>query len=178
MHDNRNGGLPPLSTRGGAPLPPVDRVCGLGLCDVLRVEFERCQLASLHAELDELRRVFDGALEVAIAGGDEEDRDRLRYERTVLAAIDAQVLSGDGSRERAVAFGPAKLMGDVIAGATRNSVDALAEHLGRRSRGDATSGALLLDAAEEASAWIETHVAVQRLESYSFDPEFDHVRQW
>jgi hypothetical protein len=167
MLDNRNGGVMPLSTRGGVPLPPVDRICGLGVCDVLRVEIEGCQLASLRSEIDELRLVYDEAIAAAIRGDDGE-LGRLSYERQVLDAIDAEAKSAD--TQRVVIYGPGRLVSEIVAGATRNAADILAEHVRTRSTNDAA-----LVAARVAVAWIETLVATRAVESYSFDSAFDHV---
>jgi hypothetical protein len=169
MHHHRNGGEPPLSTRHAAPPPSVDRVCGIGVCDVLRVELEPCQLPSVRAEVEELRATVGEAIATMLDRGDEAELDRLRYERRVLDLIGRQL---DRSNGPTVICGPARLMGEIITGATRLAAAEVVEHLGEKTR----AGEALRDAAGLAAAWVETYAAAQAVEAYSFDPAFDPVR--
>ena len=169
MRHHRNGGGPQLSTRHAAPPPPVDRVCGLGVCDVLRVELELCQVPSLRSEIEELRATVGEAIETMLDRGDEADLDRLRYELQVLDMIGRQL---DQVDDHVVVCGPARLMGEIITGATRDAAATVVEQLGNRAREDA----VLRDAAELATAWVETYAAAQAVEAYSFDPAFDDIR--
>jgi hypothetical protein len=169
MHHHRNGGGPPLSTRNAAAPPPVDRVCGLGVCDVLRVEFELCQVPSLRSEIEELRATIGEAIATLLDRGDEADLDRLGYELQVLDMIARQL---DQVDDHVVVCGPARLMGEIITGATRDAAAGLTEQLGQRSR----ECAGLRDAAELATAWVETYAATHAVEEYSFDPAFDDIR--
>jgi hypothetical protein len=176
MHHNRNGGATAPSMEHAAPLPPIDRVCGLGVCDVLRVEFECCQLPLLRAELEELRRVCDDSISGALQRDADDDFDRLRYERRLLDAIYAQLDIGRGSSARVVLHGPARLISEIVAGAAQEAVDRLAERVRRRQDGRTGATAALADAVRAAAAWVDTYVALEAVASYSFDPDFDHVR--
>lgn len=158
MQHHRNGGDSPLST----PPPLVDRVCGIGLCDVLRIVIEPCQVPGLRVEL----RTIADSLTATIERGRADDLDRLRYARRVVGLIATQLERPD---EPVVVCGPAPLLSDVIATVTG---DALTELIARWDRrpGD---GSALREAARTAAAWVETHTATQALESYSFDPACD-----
>ena len=169
MHHHRSGGEPPLSTRCPAPPPPVDRVCGIGVCDVLRVELEPCQLPSVRAELEELRATVGEAIATMLDRGDEAELDRLRYERRVLDLIGRELDRTDGP---IVVCGPARLMGEIITGVTRLAAAEVVEHLTARTR----DGVALREAAGLAAAWVETCAAADAVEAYSFDPAFDPVR--
>jgi hypothetical protein len=54
MQENRiDGGM--LGVRLGVAVPNLSRVRGLGLCDVIRVELEPCQITGAIEELEERR---------------------------------------------------------------------------------------------------------------------------
>jgi hypothetical protein len=176
MQHHRNDGLPVVSARRAIAPPPVDRVCGLGLCDALRIELEPCQVDSLHAEIDELRRGLDEAICVSIGRGAGRGTDSLSYEHQVLDMIRTQVVRLHESSGRVVVSGPAVVLTEIVAGAARDAADELAEIVRRHPRGDSHTGAALLEAARVASAWAATYAALQAVESYSFDPDCDPVR--
>jgi hypothetical protein len=176
MQPNRNGVLGPASTSHAVPPPPIDRVCGLGLCDVLRVELENCQLESLRDEIDEQRHVFDDATALAAHCGDEESLDALRYEREVLEMIAKQVVEARPEDARVVVWGPARMVSGLVSGAAREAAAQLVEHVRRKPLSHSPTGGALIAASRIAAAWAETYVAVQAIEGYSFDPRTDHVR--
>jgi hypothetical protein len=176
MQRNRNDGVPPVSMRRAVPPPPVDRVCGLGVCDVLRVELESCQLDSLRAEIDEQRRGFDDVVARATACGDEIEAMPLRYERLVLEMIARELPLAAPQDGRFVVHGPASVVGDLVTGAARDAAAVLVDHLSGPPVGHTAAGEALLHAARVAGAWTETYVATHAVGAYSFDPNSDHVR--
>jgi hypothetical protein len=176
MQRNRNDGVPPVSMRRAVPAPPVDRVSGLGVCDVLRVELESCQLDSLRAEIDESRRGFDDVVVRGTACGDEAEAVPLRYERVVLEMIARELPLATPEDGRFAIHGPASVVSDPITGAARDAAEVLVDHLSGRPVGDTAAGEALLHAARVAAAWAETYVATHAVGAYSFDPHSDHVR--
>ena len=175
MRHHRNGEPPPASSRRAVPPPPVDRVCGLGVCDVLRIEIDACQVEPLRGEIQDLQRVVDEATGASVDRGDHDDFDRLRYEREALDMIGRQLAARlDG--ERLIVVGPARLISELVGGAARDAGERLVEHLGRRPRADGASAEALIAAADVAAAWSRTYVALNAVEAYSFDPDFDHPR--
>jgi hypothetical protein len=174
MHDHRNDGAGLSSTRRAVPPPPVDRVCGLGVCDVLRVEIDGSQVESLREEIDELRRVIDEAISVATDREEAEELSRLLYESDVLAMIGRELIGGARS-ETMVVVGPARIISELVGGAARDAGERLVNQLGQGSRRDGASAEALVAAADLAAVWARTLVAVESVEGYSFDPTFDPV---
>jgi hypothetical protein len=166
MQYHRNDG-----TTLASPSPPVERVCGLGVCDVLRIEIDGSQVDSLRDEIDELRRVIDDAIGVATDRGREE-LPRLLYESEILSMIGRE-LTGGGRSEPVVVVGPAPMMSELVRGAARDAGERLVERLDQRAPRNRTSAEALVAAADVAGAWARTLVAVEAVEGYSFDPDFD-----
>jgi hypothetical protein len=158
MQCNRNGGAVSSRSRLPVPLPPLDRVRGVGICDVLCVELERCQIESLLNELDQQRRR-------PIHGVSADERARLVYERDVLDMISRQLRGDD---DATVVWGPARVISAVVIGATRHAAAVLVAE----TRDD-TSPDALAKAGRVAAAWAETQAAMLAVEWYSFDPDLD-----
>ena len=91
MHHHRNDGGTLVSARRAVAPPPVDRVSGLGLCDVLRVEIDGCQVESLRDEIAELSRVIDESISATRDRDGEDELPRLLYESDALAMIDREL---------------------------------------------------------------------------------------
>jgi hypothetical protein len=170
MQNHRNGAGATASPGRATPPPPVDRVCGLGISDALRVELERCQIDSFADELDERRRVLDETIGATITDGRGDELRRLHYERDVVEMIARQLRGGldDGWL---VVCGPAPLMSQLIAGAAHAAADQLVEALGARP----VAAQTIVAVARVATAWAHTFVAKEAVESYSFDPDFDPI---
>jgi hypothetical protein len=148
MQHHRNGGT--AAARQAVPPPPVDRVCGLGVCDVLRIEIDGSQLESLRDEIQELQHVIDEAITAAAAGDDDDDLHRLRYEREALDII-ARQLGVRPNGERIVVVGPARLISELVGGAARDAGERLVDHLGERPPRDGASAEALIAAADVAA---------------------------
>src|SRR3954453_22130280 len=99
MQCNRNGGAVCSRSRLPVPLPTKERVFGVGICDVLCVELERCQIEPLLDELDQQRRQ-------PIHGVGADERAHLVYERDVLDMISRQLRCADEADARTVVWGP------------------------------------------------------------------------
>lgn len=172
MQRDHNGSDRTKSARRAAPPPPVDRACGVGLCDVLRIELDACQIESLRDEIDELKRVLDEAMVAAAERGDDDGLNRCRYDREVLDMVAGQLAGGHGG-ERVVVVGPAAMLSELVGGAARDAGERLVDHLAERRPRDGTSAEALVAAAELAAAWARTYAAVNAVETYSFDPAVD-----
>jgi hypothetical protein len=136
----------------------MDRVRGVGICDVLCVALDRCQVESLVDELDRQRRR-------PIHGVSADERARLVYERDVLDMMSRQLRGDDNAT---VVWGPARVMSAVVIGATRHAAAVLVAE----ARDD-TSPAALAESGRVAAAWAATQAALFAVESYSFDPDLD-----
>jgi hypothetical protein len=174
-----------------APASWIQRAQGLGVSDVLRIELDPRQVPWLLEALGALRDVFErelaweiGALE-AISPQDrrwetpqtvraQADVDARTYQLHALAVIRRQL--ADSPRGEPVrVFGPSRLISELVGGATQNVVGVLGDLLDGAPRDDTAALEKLVDAAEAARAWVETWVACQRVEWFSFDPDFDPV---
>jgi hypothetical protein len=158
MQCNRNGGAVHSRSRRPVALPALDRVRGIGICDVLCVELDGCQVESLVDELERQRRR-------PIHGVSADERAWLVYERDVLDMISRQLRGDD---DATVVWGPARVMSAVVIGATRGAASSLVAE----TRDD-TSPAALAKAGRVAAAWAETQAAMLAVEWYSFDPDLD-----
>jgi hypothetical protein len=176
MQPNRNHGATPVSTRRAVAPPPVDRACGLGVCDVLRIELDGCQLDSLRAEIDEQRRGFDDVVLRATACGDEAEAEPLRYERQILEMIAQELPPSGAEDDHFVVHGPAAVVSDLVTGAARDAAEELVARLAGPTTGDMDGGRALIQTAHVALAWAETSAATHAVGGYSFDPDSDHVR--
>jgi hypothetical protein len=158
------------------------RVCGLGVCDALRMDLDPVQLPWLIEELEEMRGPLEEQLEHARAEHERRDDEEsardlaereyqlrlLRLMRTRLA------VPGD---ERPTTFiGPSAMVSDVVRATMRNVTAALSE-LAHAQPGQ-EQGHNLKRTAAAVSAWVNTFVACQDVTSFNFDGDTDPGRQW
>jgi hypothetical protein len=166
----------------------------MGLCDVLRIELEPCQLAGAIDELEERRGPLHESFEQARTRWDalaERERERATgtasdlarqlsasaYALRVLTAVRAQLPTADHGHEVTL-VGPASTLSDVVAVATANAVDDLAELVRKPPTGDAGTQARLRGVADAAVAWVATFIECQAVEWFNFDPDWDPVASW
>jgi hypothetical protein len=174
-----------------APPPRIASVQALGLSDALRVELQPSQRAGL---VDELRRqqrptavAFESARDrwealssrkagdaLGQAAVAEAQLDSKAYALRVLAAIGSQVPVGASDEPFAI-VGPATTVSSIIEGAARDAADRLGEFLRSPSRPNAETWGKLRELDVAAHAWVETYIACQAVEWYSFDSDCDHV---
>ena len=173
MQDNRSPGDP---LRVASP-PRPGWVQGWGVCDVLRAELDPVQVESCIDELCELTNVYLESVGhprgVAPEAVREDETDRSAYNVRVLAAMRDHVDS-----DAPVLVGPAPLVLQIIAGATTNAVQNLAELVGHRRLATAADRSQLIDRALVASAWVRTLCDSEALQWFSFDPQVDPTRPW
>jgi hypothetical protein len=174
MHAHRIAGQPVPSSD-----PPwSDRVRGLGVCDALQLQLEPEQLPWLLDELDELsvaheQGLSEAAARRAITGDPQirrdatEDVDDRREELALLRAVRERISGApDGP---AVVCGPAPLLSSVVRGVTQAAAERLAELAGEFPTGrDAEASGRILSTAAATNAWVQTLVALQRLEWFTF----------
>jgi hypothetical protein len=186
MQDNRiDGGA--LGARLGVAVPNPSRVRGLGLCDVLRVELEPCQIAGAIDELEERRGPLNEAFEQARTRWDalaeqesqrptertlQHEPSRSAYALRLLSMLRAQ-LPAIGHGEPVAIVGPASSISGLIAAAARNAVDELSELIREPQRSDGQSETRLRAAMAATSAWLETYIDCEALEWFTFDPPYD-----
>ena len=156
-----------------APPPHTTAVIGLGVCDVLRVELQPRQLPSLDEEIQIQRAVYDQSIAGAAEDGDRDAFDRLRAERRTLTMVAEQIRRPGDSP---VIWGPAAAISDLVTCSARSAADRLVDAMQRDLLVDGGDGPALIEAAHVAAAWAETYVALRAVESFSVDPDNDHVR--
>jgi hypothetical protein len=171
----------------GSSVPNPSKVRGLGLCDVLRVELEPCQIAGAIEELEEWRGPLSETFEQARTRWDEvadkespgplgrkheHELSRSAYALHVLSRLRAQLPTLDHDQP-VVVVGPASMVSHFIAGAARNAVDDLAESIRPPLKAGGEAEAKLRTALAAANAWLDTYMECEALEWYTFDPPFD-----
>jgi hypothetical protein len=170
----------------GSVVPNPSKVRGLGLCDVLRVELEPCQIAGAIEELEEWRGPLSETFEQArtrwdevadkespgeLGRRDEEELSRSAYALHVLSRLRAQLPTIDHD-ERVVVVGPASMVSHFIAGAARSAVDDLADSVRSRLQAGGEKEAKLRAALAAVNAWLDTYMECEALEWYLFDPPY------
>jgi hypothetical protein len=134
----------------GVAVPKLSRVRGLGLCDVLRVELEPCQITGAIKELEEQRGPLNESFEQARTRWDalaeqesqgstarslEHELSKSAYALRLLSMLRAQ-LPALGHGEPVAVVGPASSISGLIAAAARNAVDELSELIREPPRSD------------------------------------------
>jgi hypothetical protein len=144
------------------------KVVGLGAPDDLRVHFEACEIDVLVDVLREERAnaTRDAAQSYATNGPGQtraiDDRhDRLRAIEALLAQLEEAPRIESGT----ILVSSTELMCDVAHSGAREALRRLeATHERYEDHGSTQSGDALLNAAETATSWVATLVAVDRIE--------------
>lgn len=165
------------------------RVQGLGRCDVLRIELQPCQIRGMVDELEERRGPLHEAFEHARGHWDElseiqreapqglkleQDVSDAAYSLWLFGAIRAQV-PAIGHDRAVTLIGPASIMADLIAAATRNAVDDLGARLRDQGGGDRDRPTDLGEATAAVAAWVATHAECEALVWFRFDKDWDPI---
>jgi len=161
----------------GTPVPS-SRVGGLGVCDVLRIEFAPTQLLWLIDQLEEMRSPLEREFERLLARprdpqDDETAREleAARYKLRLLRMIRAEVPAADHA-DAVVVVGPSEMLLDVVRGAMRRAVDDLGT-LAHGVYSEPSELSRLRDIASAVRAWVETLVECEAVEGFRFDPDAD-----
>ena len=173
MHQHRTD---ERHTSGHAPTR--HRVRGLGICDLLEVEFEPGQIDGLIAEIDDLCIALEQSISELVSaesegtmparGDNEETLRRHLHQIAAARAIRGQLVGDPGCR---TVFGPARSLSQLIDGATRSAVEALAEALWDQRIACTSGTARAAKLAACVAAWMTTIVEVRELEWFVFDPD-------
>jgi hypothetical protein len=178
MQDNRIAAVPA-------------RVQGLGLCDVLRVVLEPCQICGMIEELEErrgpLHEAFDtartcwDALDQAQRDGPlgnelQEGLSESAYALRMFIRIRAQVPAVDHD-ETVALIGPASIITELVAAASRNAVEDLAERLCEPAGEDPERSARLHAAAAAVTAWTSLQAECEDVVWFNFDKRWDPIRE-
>jgi hypothetical protein len=146
-------------------------VCGLGVCDALKLELAPVQLPWLADELDEMRGPLEEALLRARAEESADEAAGHEYELRLLRMMRAQLVD-----DRSTVFvGPTGMVDEAVRGAMRNVVGALSELVHDRDRADEER---LRETAAAANAWVRTFVDLRAVVAFNFDPEAEPSRPW
>ena len=177
MHAHRIAGHPVSS-----PDPPwSDRVRGLGVCDAVQLQLEPEQLPWLLDEFNELclaheQGLSEAAARRAMAADPQRSRhaaestESHRDELALLRAVRTRISSG--SDASTIVCGPAPLMSSVVRAVTQAAAERLAELAGEHPAGrDAAASGRILRTAATTTAWVQTLVALQQLEWFTFEVE-------
>ena len=184
MQDNRiDGGIAGACLHNAVPTRSTVR--GLGLCDVLSVELEPCQIAGAIEELEARRGPLNEAFEQArtrwdtIADGErasvrelEHQLSRSAYALHIVSMLRGQLPTVDHAEPVAL-VGPASTISDLIAAAARNAVDDLGELIRESPKVDQGAQAKLRLAMAAVAAWSETYIDCAAIEWFTFDPPYD-----
>ena len=181
---------PGAGTEGGPSMqwqPSADRrlpsgnVCGLGVCDALRVELAPAQLFWLIDELEEMRTPLEEEwqrLGAALVDTDDvetrRDLEALDYRLRLLRMMRAQ-LPGIHTTDTTTLVGPTAMVLEVVEGAMGSAVDALSAWVNRTTSEPMTLDELV-GAADAARAWVDTYVECRAVERFRFDPDADPPR--
>jgi hypothetical protein len=146
-------------------------VCGLGVCDALRLELAPVQLPWLADELDEMRGPLEEALLRARADESADEAAGHEYELRLLRMMRAQLVD-----DRSTVFvGPTGMVDEAVRGAMCNVVGALSELVHDRDGADEER---LRETAAAANAWVRTFVDLRAVVAFNFDPEAEPSRPW
>jgi hypothetical protein len=140
-------------------------VSGLGVCDALRLEVDPVQLPWLAEELDDMRGPLEEALLRARADGAADEAAAHEHALRLLGMLRAQIA---GERQISI-VGPTGMVDEVVRGAVRNVVGALADLIGQRD--DVADGERLQETATAAEAWVRTFVDLRAVLAFEFDPQ-------
>ena len=162
MQDESNASNPPAPSA----------VRGLGVVDALCVELEPGQVAWLADEVDVVAGCAAERLDRLPPDAGEQELAAHAYRIEVLAMVRAQLPEGAAGSISVVA--PAATMRELIAGAARNTAEALGEALADEPQpSDAATAARLRALAAAAAGFAERLAAMRDIEAYSFDPRSD-----
>lgn len=184
MQENRiDGGIAGACLRDAVPTRSTVR--GLGLCDVLSVELEPCQIAGAIEHLEERREPLNEAFEQARTRWDaiaESERASMRelehelsksaYALRILTMLRGQ-LPTPHHPDPIMLVGPASMVSGMIAAAARNAVDDLGELIRESPKIDQEAHARLRAAVAAVAAWVETYVDCEAMEWFTFDAPYD-----
>jgi len=181
MHAHRSAGHPVPSFHPPGQPSWSDKVRGLGVSDALQLQLEPGQLPWFLDELEELRAAHEqgvseaAAVRAATTGTERarravEDSEHHRHELTLVRGVRDRV-----SRQPqggAIVCGPAPMVSSLVRGAARAATEALAEIVDDQPGVcDAAAGRRLSAVAAAARAWVDTLVALQQLEWFTFEAQ-------
>lgn len=174
-----------------SPAPRLGTVVGLGVTDVLRIEFQPCQLNGLREEIEARAALLAETYELArrkwlaiSRSGEDASPSALTDAELNLAAASyvlgaltalATQLPPTPQPPPLVVVGPTDLLLTLVGAAARRAADALAEQFDGLRQEPTTER--LHDLAAAAQAWVQTYADCRAVESYSFDPEWDPVHR-
>jgi len=157
MHQQRTD---VLRTSGRAPTR--HRVRGLGICDVLEFELDPAQIDGLIAEIDDLCVALEQSISELVAARSHEalkaDRSsdesvrRHLHQIAVARAIRGQLVTGELGPT--TVLGPARILPELIDGATRSATEALARKASERQIAGTSGTARAAELAANVEAWM------------------------